>query len=109
MPSGLPQLEISSNVAGEEEEEGYESDGEERNTEFLLDTEEDGPMATAKDKSEIRTWDKLWDQLKGDLQAVKGRSATLTQINQLIILRNFANLHMKGLKCIVASEQIAEQ
>lgn len=53
MPLGLPQLEILSNVAGEEEEEGYESDREERNTEFLLNTEEDGPMAMAKDKSEI--------------------------------------------------------
>ena len=53
VPSGLLQLEISSNAAGKEEEGGYESDGEERNTEFLLDTEEDGPMVTAKDKSEI--------------------------------------------------------
>jgi len=34
---------------------------------------------------------------------------TLTQINQLMVLHNFATLYLKGLKCIVASEQIAEQ
>ena len=34
---------------------------------------------------------------------------TLTQINQLIILRNFATLRLKGLKRITVSTQIAEQ
>jgi len=60
--AGLPQLEVSSNTAGaqeeEEEEEGEsESDGKERGTEFLLNTEEDGPMAMAKDK--IQGWQEL--------------------------------------------------
>jgi hypothetical protein len=33
----------------------------------------------------------------------------LTQINQLIILHNFATLLIKGNKCIAASKQIADQ
>ena len=33
----------------------------------------------------------------------------LTQINQLMILHNFTTLCLKGLQCIVASEQITEQ
>jgi hypothetical protein len=39
----------------------------------------------------------------------KKRNATLTQINQLIILRNFATLRIKGTKRIAASEQITAQ
>ena len=53
VPSGLPWLEVSSSAAGGEEEEGYDLDKDNRDTEFLLDTEEDSPMMTEKDKSEI--------------------------------------------------------
>jgi len=53
LPLGLPQLEVSPNVAGGQEEEGYDSDTEERATGFLLDTEEDGPMMIERDNSEI--------------------------------------------------------
>jgi len=49
----LPQLEVSPNVAGGQEEEGYDSDMEERAMGFLLDTEEDGPMMIERDNSEI--------------------------------------------------------
>ena len=108
MPLGLPRLEVSSSAAGGEEE-GYDSDKDDRDTEFLLDTEEDGPMMTEKDESEIRGWQELREQVKEDLRRAKNRNATLTQINQLIVLRNFATLRLKGLKRIVASEQIAEQ
>ena len=44
-----------------------EVDVEERGTEFLLDTEEDGPLVMAKDNSEIRGWNDLWEQIKEDL------------------------------------------
>ena len=53
LPSGLPQLEVSPNAAGGQEEEGYDSDMEERAMGFLLDTEEDGPMTIERDDSEI--------------------------------------------------------
>jgi len=49
----LPRLEVSPNAAGGQEEEGYDSDTEERAMGFLLDTEEDGPMMTERDDSEI--------------------------------------------------------
>jgi len=39
----------------------------------------------------------------------KKKNIPLTQLNQLIILRNFTTLHIKGIKWIVASKQIMEQ
>ena len=53
MPLGLPWLEVSSSTAGGQEGEGYDLDKDDRDTEFLLDTEKDGPMMTEKDESEI--------------------------------------------------------
>jgi len=105
----MPQLEVSSNALGGQEEEEYGSDVEERDMEFLLDTEEEGPMERAKEKSEIWGWEELWEQIKEDLRMSKDRNTTLTQINQLIILRNFATLLLKGSKRIVTSEHIADQ
>jgi hypothetical protein len=93
----------------EEEEDEEEADVEERGTEFLLDTEEDGPLVMAKDNSEIRGWNDLREQIKEDLRMAKKRNMTLTQINQLIVLRNFATLRIKGIKRIAASQQIAAQ
>ena len=107
VPLGLPQLEVLSNAPGGQEEEEYRSDVEERDMEFL-DTEE-GLMEKAKDKSKIRGWEELREQIKEDLQMSKDQNMTLTQINQLIILRNFATLLLKGSKRIVASEHIADQ
>lgn len=43
------------------------------------------------------------------LTRAHSRWAKLTEINQLIILCNFATLLIKSNQCIVASEQIAEQ
>ena len=53
VPLGLPWLEVSSSTAGGQEGEGYDLDKDDRDTEFLLDTEKDGPMMTEKDESEI--------------------------------------------------------
>jgi len=105
----MPQLEVSSNMPGGQEEEEYGSDVEERDMEFLLDTEEEGLMERAKDKSEIWGWEELQEQIKEDLRMSKDRNMTLTQINQLIILCNFATLLLKGSKCIVVSEHIMDQ
>jgi hypothetical protein len=57
---------------------------------------------------EIRGWDKLRDQIKKDLKK-KHTSLPLSHINQLMILRNFATLRMKGHSRILTSRQIAQQ
>jgi hypothetical protein len=94
------------NIAEGEEEE-YNSDVEERDIEQFLDTEESDPAATAEVK--IRGWQELHEQLKGDLRKANEQNATLTQINQLLILHNFATLHIKGHGRMDMSEQIAQQ
>jgi hypothetical protein len=57
---------------------------------------------------EIRGWDKLRDQIKKDLKK-NHTSLPLSHINQLMILRNFATLRLKGHSRISASNQIAQQ
>ncbi|KAF8179909.1 hypothetical protein BJ912DRAFT_1062706 [Pholiota molesta] len=57
---------------------------------------------------EIKGWDVLRTQIKADLKKNHKRLA-LTQINQLIILSNFATLRLKGASRIRASEEIARQ
>jgi hypothetical protein len=54
----------------------------------------------------IRSWHALREKIKGDL---KKRNLPLSQHNQLLIIRNFATLRIKGLKRIAASLEIAHQ
>jgi len=57
---------------------------------------------------EIQDWNTLRTQIKKDLK--KGhKSLPLSQINQLMILRNFATLRLKGYSRIDASFEIARQ
>lgn len=56
--------------------------------------------------SEIRTWTDLREQIKVDL---KKKSLPLSKVNQLLILRNFATLRLKGDGKIDASREIARQ
>jgi hypothetical protein len=58
--------------------------------------------------TDIRGWDLLREQIKNDLQK-KYKSLPLSQINQYMILRNFATLRLKGLRRIEASKDIARQ
>ena len=97
---------------GRQEEEEYNSEVEEEQLAFLLGTEEVeeeaeevGLALTARD--EIQRWQKLRTQIKGQLQTAKERSTTLTEINQLLILRNFANLCIKGFGRMDSSDHIA--
>ena len=46
-------------------------------------------------EQEIRGWDVLRDQIKVDLKK-KGAALPLSKVNQLLILRNFATLRLKG-------------
>lgn len=57
---------------------------------------------------EIRSWKELQDQIEKDLE-IKHTRLLLSQINQLMILRNFATLRLKGQGQISASFEIAQQ
>ena len=72
-----------------------------------IDSFFDAGGAEPKAVGEIRGWLELREQIKGDLADVEKQKAPKSQVNQLLILRNFATLQIKGLGCITASEQIA--
>jgi hypothetical protein len=57
---------------------------------------------------EIKDWETLQRQIKADLKK-NVKKLSLSEINKLIILSNFATLHLKGHSCMDASFQIAEQ
>ena len=57
---------------------------------------------------EIRGWKELHDQIKKDLKT-KHLTLPLSQINQLMILQNFATLQLKGHGRMSASYKIAQQ
>ena len=42
---------------------------------------------------EVRSWTELWEQLKGDIVDAHKKRATLTMINQLLILHNSEGAH----------------
>lgn len=58
--------------------------------------------------SEIKDWAALREQIMKDLRRGK-KTLSLAQINQLLIIRNFATLRVKGMKRIPASMEIAQQ
>ena len=62
----------------------------------------------APNPTEIRDWSTLREQIKKDLER-KYKSLPLLQVNQLMILRNFATLRLRGLSRIEASKEIARQ
>ena len=60
-------------------------------------------------KVKVKSWKDLWEQLKDDIVDAHKKQATLTTINQLLLLRNFATLRIKGTRKITASCEIARQ
>jgi hypothetical protein len=60
-----------------------------------------------KSNTEICDWKTLRNQIQNDLQ--KQKTLPLSQINQLLILSNFATLRLKGVSHIDASLEIARQ
>ena len=92
------------------DEVGLENDGDVVLDEIEKDVEEiweDKIKEVMQPKSEIRSWGELREQIKTDLKK-KHVHLPLSQINQLMILRNFANLR-QGFGCIEASREIAHQ
>ncbi|KAF9461685.1 hypothetical protein BDZ94DRAFT_1310317, partial [Collybia nuda] len=58
---------------------------------------------------EIRGWSELHKQIKADLNESQKRLLPTSHINQLLIIRNFATLRLKGYGRIAASKEIARQ
>ncbi|CDO77934.1 hypothetical protein BN946_scf184610.g1 [Trametes cinnabarina] len=88
-----------SNAGAVTDGDGNEEDGWESEEDNL---EEMGGGA------EIRGWKELREQVKVDLKK-KSPPLSLAQTNQLIIIRNFATLRLKGFGRITASQEIARQ
>ena len=65
--------------------------------------------ADPRPKVDVRTWKDLREQLKGDIAHAYKQRARLTTLNQLLLLRNFATLRMKGSGRMAASQEIARQ
>lgn len=77
-------------------------------SEDTQDTWEDELDETLTPNAKIRDWGALRAQIKADLKK-KHKSLPLSQLNQLMILRNFANLRLKGYNRTQASIEIARQ
>jgi len=87
----------------EREGETLERVGDPNNEEWEAELDESFAPGT----SEIWDWLTLHAQIKADLK--KAKSLPLSQINQLMIVQNFATLCLKGLGKIVTSKEIARQ
>ena len=82
---------------------GNISDREEDNMDNFIDTSGAEPKA----KEDICSWEELRKQLKSDWVEGQKKNETPTYLNKLTILRNFAMLHIKGVKHIAVSKEIA--
>jgi hypothetical protein len=90
---------------GPQDDDAISSEGEEEDTDLLLDAVGSEPKAT----EDVRTWEELREQIKGDLQNGYREHAPHARMNQLTILRNFATLRIKGKGRIAASEEVTRQ
>ncbi len=61
-----------------------------------------------KVKEDIRSWKELREQLKLDWLEGQKKNERPTRLNKLTILQNFATLHIKGVRHIAASKEIAQ-
>jgi len=104
-----PELSTSGQKGHEEEEVFEDEPNPVAESEEQLETwEEELDAGVAGLPDQVKGWDVLCDQIKTKLKK-KSRTLTLSQINQMMILSNFATLHLKGISCIQASEEIARQ
>ena len=79
-----------------QDDEATHSEGEEDDIDYLLDA----AGSELKGKEEVHGWEELQEQIKKDQRRAHKEHKPLTYINQLTILRNFATLHIKGLRRI---------
>jgi len=74
-----------------------------------MDNFMDASRTDPKAKEDIHSWEELQEQLKSDLVEGYKKNESPTILNKLTILRNFAMLCIKGVRCIAASEEITWQ
>ena len=74
-----------------------------------LDNFMDAGGSEPKAKEDICSWEELQEQLKSDLLEGYKKNERPTHVNKLTIIRNFATLCIKGVRCIAASKEIAQQ
>jgi hypothetical protein len=78
------------------------------NDEELEDWEADLDESVRGPKSHVRDWSDLHEQIKDHLKK-NSKTIPLSQLNQLLIISNFATLRLKGVSQIQASLEIARQ
>jgi hypothetical protein len=81
------------------------SEGEEQDINNMLDATGTKPKA----KDEVCGWIELREQIKDNQQQGHRQNKSLTHMNQLSIVRNFATLHIKGMWCMATSKAITWQ
>ena len=104
----LPQSMSSSLRKRKEREETIDSEKDHDLDKNKEEWEAELDERLAPDPAEIQYWLTLRTQIKADLKK-EAKSLSLSQINQLLILRNFATLRLKGLGRVAASKEIALQ
>lgn len=70
--------------------------------------EEEVNEAIISSSLKVKPWDALQEQIKEDLKKGK-KKLPMSNLNQLIVLYNFATLRIKGYGCMAASTEIAQQ
>jgi hypothetical protein len=91
--------------SGQQEGDDDQADEEEELIDSVLSTS----GVDARPKVEVRGWDILQEQIKDDIVHAHKKHTRLTTINQLLLLRNFSTLRIKGVGRIAASWEIAQQ
>ena len=105
----MPEQSTSGQEPEGLEEEALEESNPVVESEEQLETwEEELDAGIVGVPSQVKGWDVLRDQIKTELKK-KSKMLTLPQINQMMILSNFATLRLKGISCIQASVEIAQQ
>ena len=109
VPSVRPAsvLSVSSDSCSEQSNAEEQADEEDESEEDIEDWEEALDDAV-QGNADIRDWEVLREQIKTTLRK-KSKQLPLTQINQLMILTNFATLRLKGYTRNAASLEIAKQ
>ena len=96
---------LDDQLDGPQDDDPIGSEGEKKDTNLLLDAVGSEP----KVKDDVRSWEELREQIKDDLKMGYKKHAPHVHMNQLMILRNFTMLCIKGRAHIAASEEIMWQ
>jgi hypothetical protein len=96
---------VNDQLDGPQDDDMISSEGEEEDTDLLLDA----VGAEPKVKDNVRSWEELHEQIKDDLWQGHREHTPHSHMNKLMVLRNFTTLHIKGRACITTSEEVAWQ